>query len=297
MTELLKTLLKAGVVTQAQVERAEKQDFGCSTVGKLLVLGYGSEDDVYKIIKNNLKLKVVDTNELDNIDAETLSSIPLDIIKKNHILPFYADNTKIHIATCDPTQDSCFTELNFFTSKKIVPFGIMASDLMKTLNKYYDIKAPQEFKYGQEQVEVKNEKKPPLPIIKKMSEKDKIICSVLNELKGLSERNAIFFVRNDLLVAIEGYDDYSISLEQDGFFKDIYNSKKRFFGIPSDTLLNEDFFARFVKKLPAIICAVPVLIDDEVIAIIYAEEVNNPLLIEELAENMAEAFNKLITKQ
>lgn len=486
-TELIETLLKAGVVRESQVQRAMDYSFSTGLVERLLCLGYGSEDDIFKIIKNNLKLAVIEGNELENIPKCVLESVPSDMIIRNHFLPFYSDETKIHIAFFDPTKDSCFNEISFFTSKKIVPFGVRANVLAKALNRYFDLKVPEEFKFGKEQISdpklappplVEKESpaakpplppipgrievpKPPLPTIEKKEpaentelqklleqqlqelaslknqvselakaapvqvempkveepvkevapikieipkveaptptpapepakeaapakvdagmiidtssfsdsddddsfndfrdignvkcefvqetktpeataqetepevkcevkpeapkaamaaaaateteedhnvyvdttsielavDKDQIIVAVSNELKKIAKRYALLFVKYDELVTADGL-DIKIPLQAPSFFKDVHDSAKRFYGIAPKSYVADEFFNKLGGAAPQIICVVPVSIENEVFAIIYAEEVENPMQAEELAEKMAEAFERLLS--
>jgi len=387
-TELIETLLKAGVVRESQVERALEYPFSTGLVERLLCLGYGSEDDVFKIIKNNLKLKVIEGSELDNIPQNVLESVPSDMITMNHFLPFYADETKIHIAFFDPTKDSCFNEVCFFTSKRIVPFGVKASVLAKALNKYFNLNVPEEFKFGKEQISdpaltppplvekepvaakplppipnMKETPKPPLPTIEEKkvtpalkpqepeiifeassfsddedtfndfkdiggvaeetlqevelsieptpvaeeqstyvdttsielaTNKEQIISAVNNELTKISKRFMLLFVKYEELITIDG-SGVKIPLTVPSFFKDVHDSAKRFYGIPPKSYVADEFFNKLGGSLPQIICVVPVSIENEVFAILYAEDVENPMQAEDIAEKTAEAFDRLLS--
>jgi len=146
-TELVNTLLKAGIINEEAVLEAMEHNMGSSLVERLLDLGYGSEQDVYKIIKNKLKLEVVGPDDIANIDPRVFKIVPRGLVERHHILPFYADSTNIHVAVIDPTQDSCMNELCFFSHLRVMPYGILASDLTKALNKYYQLGLPEEFRH------------------------------------------------------------------------------------------------------------------------------------------------------
>jgi hypothetical protein len=167
-TELINTLLTAGVVTEAQLERAAHYDSGSSLVEKFLTLGYGSEDDVYKVIQNKMGLPVVAAKILEDVDKKSLEIVPKAFIEKNHILPFHVDEASVHVAMFDPTQDTCLSELHFFANLKVLPYGALASDLTKALNKYYSLGLPEKFKYGTENMSA-NYKGPTPPPLKKES--------------------------------------------------------------------------------------------------------------------------------
>ncbi|MCX6112452.1 MAG: hypothetical protein NTY22_04100 [Proteobacteria bacterium] len=167
-TELVTILLKAGIIKQSEVEKALHYESGSSLIERLLSLGYGSETDVFKIIRNKLKLAVIASESFSNIPKNVIDFIPRDIVEKHHILPFYMDNTTIHIAMFDPTQDPCLNELCFFTSLKVVPYGALASDITKALNKYYGLTLPETFTHRKtpslrEEVTTPDAPLPPLP--------------------------------------------------------------------------------------------------------------------------------------
>lgn len=164
-TELINLLLKAEIVKNNEVERALHYESGSSLVERLLSLGYGNEEDVFKIIKNKLKLAVVVSESFKNIEKKVIDIIPREIVEKHHILPFYADETTVHVAMFDPTQDPCLNEMCFFTNLKVVPYGALASQITMALNKYYGLSLPETFRHGKETIDPKY-KGPEIPVIK-----------------------------------------------------------------------------------------------------------------------------------
>jgi len=452
-TELVQLLLKAGVVTDAQVDRAEKYNFGSSLAERLLCLGYGSEDDIFKIIKNKLKLPVIEGQELDNVPQTALNAIPAALIEQHHFLPFYTDEKTVKIALFDPTMDSYFRDITSSVTKQVYFFGARASTLSQALDEYFELDIPETFKFGKEQiadpklappplaeavpgstakpampplpplpnavprapepketpkeeaapkpvtpapaptptVEKKEEPAPveikketqqapaPQPEIKTMPEvkpeakkdsldfgclidassfgdddasfddfkdvknivnpcgpnepakeetapkeapkvtqaaaptvskpapeeeyispidialdKDSIISAVNLELGKASKRSLILFVKYEDLVTVDG-SGLKVSLQAPSFFKDVHDSNKRFYGMPPKSNASDEFFKGFGGSVPFDICVVPVSIEDEVFAILYAEGVENPMQVEEVAEKMAQAFDRILS--
>lgn len=164
-TELINLLLKAEIIKNNEIERALHYESGSSLVERLLSLGYGNEEDVFKIIKNKLKLAVVGAESFKNIEKRVIDIIPREIVEKHHLLPFYADDTTVHVALFDPTQDPCLNETCFFTNLKVVPYGALASDITKALNRYYGLSLPETFRHGKEALDQKY-KGPEIPVIK-----------------------------------------------------------------------------------------------------------------------------------
>jgi len=171
-TELITLLLKAGIIKESEAQRALTYESGSSLVERVLSLGYGSEIDVLKIVQNKLKLAVVTSESFQNIPKKVIDFIPRDIVEKHHILPFFMDNTTIHIAFFDPTQDPCLNELCFFTSLKVVPYGALASDITKALNRYYGLTLPEVFRHGKESVDPRYKGTPIKPLGKDFTRDD-----------------------------------------------------------------------------------------------------------------------------
>ncbi|MFH1223357.1 MAG: hypothetical protein V1647_03325 [Pseudomonadota bacterium] len=331
ITELVNTLLRAGIIKDEEVQRARAYEFGTSLVERLLVLGHGSEDDVYKIIKNKLKLAVAEQKDFSDISPETLSSIPRDLIDKNHILPFNADETSIHVAMFDPTNDTCISELNFFTSKRIIPYGAFSSILSKSINRYFNLGLPEAFKFVRSEVTPKTEQKPveaqtvpniprpqnlskepkiepkpepsstPAASASKTS-KDVIINDILDKMKLVSKRSIILFRKYSDMIFETGFGDgitdelkgYTIPLNAPSIFMGAFERKSYFHGMAAKNYLTDEFFKVLGGTRPKIVSVIPVTIDDEVFAMIYAEEVRDITMATHIAEGMAHAFEKLL---
>ena len=506
-TEFIKTLITAGIVNGAQIERATHYESGSSLVERLLSLGYGNENDFYKVLKNKLNLPAIEASDLENISEECLNIFPRSLIEKHHILPFSIENSVLRLAVFDPTLKDVVTELSSFieqnkpgTVTTIAPCGTLSSDLAKALNKYYKLGLPEVFKYGKEILienyngsqipplrptkdedfiklpplpnksatdEIKSKlrptnsddlsKLPPLPTelsmpdkVESGEEKDKVLVSednpvvneenlkqkvrvmnenfdklsemvggvdkssveknsspevppqteenvqkpvghaekvlqpentvkkvvdlkdedselaacpvgeqrkditesmteglnyddeapefkdikalvpektnatskdditldsiessntkeeifsnVLKELRKLSSRCLLLFVRNDTLSAVlgegsgivENYKGYTISLMEQSLFKDVYNSKKEYYGPIKPSALVDNFMKHFGDQRPISVTLVPATIDDQVFAIIYTEETPTVGEVKNIAKAMGNAFSKLL---
>ena len=446
-TELVNLLLKAGIVKESELQRALSYESGSSLVERLLSLGYGSEIDVFKIIQNKLKLAVISADNFKNIPKNVIEFIPRDIVEKHHVLPFYMDSTTIHMAMFDPTQDPCLNEICFFTTLKVVPYGALASDLARALNKYYGLTLPETFRHGKENLDPRyrgspvkplgkdfaasEDKLPPLPnsrptvipksqhsstlpplpgekIVKDDSEvnalkdklkqmqesfdklskvvsgqskpdtetkkvqelkekiksiqedtlvqtqdealvadidyeedipefedvsgvfnnpaakqtelqtelddifvnaieqgkdKDAVLAAVVKEIRKISSRSVILFVRYDDLLPISGVGSgiedniagLRISLNESSVFRTVYASKKEFYGpVPSSDRAFDSFIKHFGGSRPRSIVIVPSMIDDEVFSVIYAEDTQAADELKKVSKAMAKAFEKLL---
>ncbi len=245
-TELINTLLKAGIVDEKAVTAAMEHEFGTSLVERLLTLGYGSEEDVFKVIKNKLKLEVVGKDELFNVNPAVLKMVPKGIVERHHFMPFHEDGTKIHIAMFYPTQDPCLNEIFFFTHLRVIPYGTLASDLTKALNKYYGLSLPELFKHKKpERIPNTDDLTPPPPPNFPLPNKKP-------ELTPITDPNI------PPLPKLDSTDDigvFDISSEQEDF-RDISNTNVRIdmpdsvpeFEVVEDTKLSENNRSVFIPK-------------------------------------------------
>ena len=305
-TELVNILLEAGIIDEKAARHAEDHALGSALVERLLDLGYGCENDVYKVIKNKLKLAVVTADEIMNVSPDVIKLIPKEMIERHHFLPFHADSANIHIAVFDPTQDVCLNEICFFTPLRIIPYGALASDLTKALNKHFGLQLSEQFKHKKvaNTAEQKKENLPPRPnmplpgqkntkidpvdltLIQTATTKDEIIDRTIQVLQPLAHSGLIFFVKNDDMIAVKGFgehiekniEDYKVSLSAPNMFHWVFENKKEYIG----------------KQQGIPVVVVPALIEDEVFACIYCEK---PLSIDEIKKTtaaMAKSFDDLL---
>jgi len=144
-TELIEVLVEAGVIPEASLQ--EKHDSKAPLLEILLSKGYGSEDDVIKILKNKLNYEVVENKIINNINLKILQSIPINFILEYHILPFMVDDNSLNIAMCDPSYDECINELAFLVDKHINVFVAKPSEINFNINKYFNVSLPTNFKH------------------------------------------------------------------------------------------------------------------------------------------------------
>jgi hypothetical protein len=167
-SKFIYNLIKAGVVSEEDVIETGKYELSSSEVEKLLALGYADPSDFIKILENKMDIKIIKEADLDNIKVKTLEYFPLNLIKKHHFLPFLIDDKSIHLAMFDPTKEDVIKDLKFFTDLEIYTYGAEPNLLAKTLNKYFKLSIPSEFKFKKKNnlKLATNNNKPPVPNLK-----------------------------------------------------------------------------------------------------------------------------------
>ena len=147
-TELLSLLLDAEVFKEDEHREALDKHPKLSEILAILSMGYGNQDDVFKIAKNKLKIPTVNENAFVKVDTKLIDMVPVDLVEKYAILPFFYDGHYLKVSMSDPTDDKAIGEISFFTDTMVIPYMAMPSILSKYINKYYNLSLPEDFKFG-----------------------------------------------------------------------------------------------------------------------------------------------------
>lgn len=91
----------------------------------ILKLGWMSDSEIIKTIKNELKIDHVSPAEF-NISPELFHILPTNICEKSLILPLKLTGRKLTLAMVDPTDFSKIDDIRFVTGLEIVP--VLASE-------------------------------------------------------------------------------------------------------------------------------------------------------------------------
>ena len=99
-------LVNSGVLTNEQLQQAlDNPARQGKKLGEFLVdEGIVSEDDLAKALSRQLDLDMIDLQSV-NVDKEVLNLVPVNVLKKNKVLPFaYKENNfnVLMVAMADP---------------------------------------------------------------------------------------------------------------------------------------------------------------------------------------------------
>ena len=96
-------LLDAGIVSKEQLERAllEQKKWGYCLGRTFVELGVVSESMVVECLVSQLKLERVDLKNRA-IPEKTIQLLPIEFLKRHHLVPFADDRESIHVAISEP---------------------------------------------------------------------------------------------------------------------------------------------------------------------------------------------------
>jgi len=96
------------IITEEELSKAlekqneYKQQGVFKKLGEILIeLGFATEKQILEALSKQLNFPFVDLYG-EKIDYELLSSFPLNLIEKHHVIPFKKDDEYIYVATADP---------------------------------------------------------------------------------------------------------------------------------------------------------------------------------------------------
>lgn len=127
-------LLRAGVVTQEQLERAlAVQRREGRRVGEVLVqLGFATEDDVAWALSTQLGLPYVHLRP-DLVDPEALKLLPVELQRALGVLPLLVSGEEVAVAVADPTDAGLLAQVERWTGLRASPVVALASNIRQVL--------------------------------------------------------------------------------------------------------------------------------------------------------------------
>ncbi len=132
-------LLAEGLLSATQLDEAV--EYQCIYGGKLgtslIELGLVTEDQLAKILSQQLKLHYIKPELLMDVTESLLSIIPKEVALKNKIVPYHRDGKKLYVAMNEVSNLANIDELSFQLDHIIIPLAIPEIRLMLALKQYY----------------------------------------------------------------------------------------------------------------------------------------------------------------
>ncbi|MFN0057114.1 MAG: hypothetical protein ACKVX7_01535 [Planctomycetota bacterium] len=136
--QFAKDLLKAGLVTEAQLRTATEYQasLGGSLRTILLKLGFVSEERLSAFIARREHLPTIDI-ETRPLDVELMARIPRETIERHRVLPFRLSESSVLLVMSEPMGFQAIEEIRFITGKKVEMALAPASQIQARITRYY----------------------------------------------------------------------------------------------------------------------------------------------------------------
>lgn len=132
-------LVEFGLITEEQLkaalsEKSEDQKLGDA----LLARGFITEQQLIEVLEFQLGIPHVSLYQYP-FDLQLFSLISKEQAKRNHIIPLKKDGDKLVIAMADPMDYYLINDLELVTGFQIEPAIATKDDILRAVNKYYDL--------------------------------------------------------------------------------------------------------------------------------------------------------------
>jgi len=140
-------LIAEGLLALDQLEEAI--EYQCIYGGKLgtslVELGIVEEDQLAKVLSQQLRLHYIKPELLMNVPKETLQLVPREIAIKYKVVPYHKEGRRLFLAMTDATNLTFIDDLSFKLNHIIIPLAIPEIRLMLALKKHYGLQLSPRF--------------------------------------------------------------------------------------------------------------------------------------------------------
>ncbi|WP_374720192.1 GspE/PulE family protein [Parageobacillus toebii] len=132
-------LVEAGLITEAQLEEALKEKAPGQKLGDaLLQRGYITEQQLIEVLEFQLGIPHVSLYRYP-IDPKLTNLIPKEFAKRHMVMPLKIEGERLLVAMADPMDFFVIDDLRLSTGFHIETAIASKDDILRAINKYYDI--------------------------------------------------------------------------------------------------------------------------------------------------------------
>jgi type IV pilus assembly protein PilB len=132
-------LVNAELITQKQLEMAlEMQQQTGGAIGTMLTkLGFLAEGDLTAFIAEKQGIKVVNLSELI-LPENLIRRLPVELIRKHHIIPIHFSDGVLTVAMADPTDFEAIDEIQLAVDFRVEVNMAPKKDIDKAISEIFD---------------------------------------------------------------------------------------------------------------------------------------------------------------
>ncbi|MGG3450848.1 GspE/PulE family protein [Domibacillus aminovorans] len=132
-------IVETGLITEAQLKSVLSEKTSDQKLGDaLLQRGYITEQQLIEVLEFQLGIPHVSLYQYP-VDTKILMLIPKELAKKNLIIPLKKEENRLFVAMADPMDYYTIEDLRLSTGFQIVSAIASKDDIIRAINKYYDI--------------------------------------------------------------------------------------------------------------------------------------------------------------
>lgn len=132
-------LVEAGLISEDQLQSTLSEKNNNQKLGDaLLQRGYITEQQLIEVLEFQLGIPLISLYRYP-FDTKLFHLIPKDTAKRNQLIPLKKDGDKLFVAMADPMDYFAIDDLRLSTGFQIETAIATKDDILRAINKYYDI--------------------------------------------------------------------------------------------------------------------------------------------------------------
>jgi hypothetical protein len=329
-------LIKAGKITEPQLSSAlERQVTMGGRLGtNLIELGFLSEEELTQFLSKKLKIPSAQASDLEGVEPSLIQLIPRELAQKYNVVPIKRERTTLSVAFLDPTDLEVIDELRFITGCIIKPYIAPEARIRSLLEQYYQINPHLRYisvldderkrrRPRSEREDDRASKKEASPeemeaALQRAQEdwvevrdRDEAIGTFLKALNTVLDRGILFLVKAGKVIGWRAFPVFheaeigrlEFPLDQPSLFKDVVTAKTFYQGPAPYDPTYRDLFQLLGGDHPKEILLLPILMNDQVVAVLFGDNqvssrpIQSLSYVRKLAQKLAMALEILILKK
>ena len=265
----------------------------------LIELGYMTEVELVEFLGKLFDVPIVQATDLDDIPPEVTQLISRDLAKKYNAIPFKRQRNSVSVALMDPLDLEAIQELQFITGCVIKSFMTSEVRILYGLEHYYQIdrqlryvsvlddekKRIETLHEGKKEIKepTKEDLDAALQIAKddlvEARDRDDAIGTFLKAVNVSLDRGILFLVKAGTLAGWRAFPSsydakvvkLRLKIDDLPHFKEVLKNKSPYRGPAPPLPGYQELYDTLGNPPPRQILAVPVMINDNVVALLYGD--------------------------
>lgn len=126
---------RAGLLSESQVNDIFDQSYGRSPIAVAQELHFTTEEDIAKTLAAHYRCEYCDIEEVEQ-NPQAIMKLPLDTLRRNHMIPVALTDTSISVAMVDPSDILARDDVRTLTRLNVIVLVSAESALNRALDQY-----------------------------------------------------------------------------------------------------------------------------------------------------------------
>ena len=126
---------RAGLLNEEQVKDIFDQSYGRSPIAVAQELHYTTEEDIAKTLAAHYRCEYCDIEEIEQ-NPQAIMKLPLDTLRRNHMMPIALTDTSISVAMVDPSDILARDDVRTLTRLNVIVLVSTEGALNRALDQY-----------------------------------------------------------------------------------------------------------------------------------------------------------------